>query len=79
MNQKQTFAENDTERFMDAKQAKEEIEKVIDYMLEIFKEIGCSNKDHITPAVSICMQRGCYTQLLCNQCLIEQMEHTNDH
>jgi hypothetical protein len=64
---------------LEAQQAYEELKKVIDYLLKIFSEIGCSDKTHITPAVSICLDRNCYTKFLCNECLTLDFEHTSDH
>lgn len=72
-------APGDTDRSTEVKQARAEIEKVIDYMLKIFEEMGCQNRDHVTPAVSLCMSKGCSSRLLCNECLTENMEHTSEH
>jgi len=55
-----------------------QVEKIISYLERIFKEIPCSG-DHSSSCSCICLRQECKTGLLCSECLLSDLNHSERH
>lgn len=61
------------------KEVRDELNEIIRYFTQIFQSLGCDVKAHKAPVSSICTMEGCFTSLLCPECLLDDLEHSKLH